>query len=267
MTDRLQELLAQKLANPLSDTINGEFMSQTILHFTATPSAADCMWCKHPDLTGELLWLFSLNDNSHLEWLKAATTACLHSCRACIESYYVSRTRVLRRYSEIYDDTAMKLFIWNIRQFDTRRLSLPLLALERDPSQYKSPVVIFALFEILLCPRWIKSPEIGGLFEQVLIKLIGAKKMLKVSEALCGMSLCSFHLNPVLRNWAVTTLLGILKPIDVVVDDEFSWKDILTCFHALSKLGTVAKVFCLFYTNSPSYYNRLPYPLGGLQSN
>lgn len=241
MTDRLHELLAQKLANPLSDTINGEFMSQTILHFTATPSAADCMWCKHPDVTGELLWLFSLNDNPHLEWLKAATTACLCACRACIESYYTSRTRVLGRYAEIYDDTAMRLFVGSIRQFDTRRLSLPLLALERDPSKCRSPGVIFALFEILLCPRWIKSPEVGGLFEQVLIRLIDARKMLKVSEALCGVVLCSFHLNPVLRSWAATTLLGALKPVDAVVDDEFSWEDILTCFHALSKLGTVAK--------------------------
>ena len=101
---------------------------------------------------------------------------------------------------------------------------------------------MFSLFEILLCPRWIKSLELGALFEQILVKLIHAKRMLRVTENLPGVVLCAFHSNDTLRKWASTTLLETVKTEGSIIDEEYSWRDILTCYYALLKLGTVTKV-------------------------
>ena len=180
--DVLEALLRRKLANPLDDALNSEFLSETITYFTT--QGTDCMWCKLPLITSELLWLFSLNDSEHLEWFKQVTTRCLQQCRPCIEAYYKQKSRIIDRFRSIYDPDTLNLFIGSIKQFDVHRLSLPLLALEQDTLQYKSPAVMFSLFEILLCPRWIKSLELGALFERVLVKLIHAKRMLRVTENL-----------------------------------------------------------------------------------
>ena len=99
--DTINALLQRKLANPLDDTLNDEFLSHTITFFTS--NGTDCMWCKSPRITSELLWLFSLNDNDHLEWFKRVTTKCLQQCRACIEAYYKHRSMIMHRFRSIYN--------------------------------------------------------------------------------------------------------------------------------------------------------------------
>ena len=244
--DALQALLQRKLADPLNDALNSEFLSETITYLTT--HGTDCMWCRLPAITAELLWLFSLDGNKHLEWFKGVTTRCLQRCRPCIEAYYRQKARIVDRFRSIYDHNTVNIFIGSIKKFDILRLSTPLLALDQDASQYKSPAVMFTLFEILSCPRWIKSPELGALFEKVLVKLIHAKRMLRVTENLPGVVLCAFHSNDTLRKWASTTLLGTVRTEGNIIDEEYSWRDILTCYCALLELGSVSRViYCHFY--------------------
>jgi SEN1 N terminal len=242
--DVLEALLQRKLANPLDDVLNGEFLSESITYITIQ-GANYCMWCKLPLITAELFWLFSLDDSEHLEWFKRVTTRCLQRCRPCIEAYYRQKARIIDRFRSVYDPKALNTFIESINRFDVHRLSLPLSVLEQDSSKYRSPEVMFSLFEILACPRWIKSPELGVLFERVLVRLIHAKRMLRVTENLPGVVLCAFHLNDTLRKWASTTLLETVKTEGTIIDEEYSWNDILTCYCALSELGSVSKVILI----------------------
>ena len=237
--DVLEALLQRKLKHPLDDALNSEFLSESITYFAT--QGTDCMWCKQPLITAELLWLFSLKDSEHLEWFKQVTTKCLQQCRPCIESYYKQKSQIIDRFRSIYAPNTLNIFIESIKQFDVHRLSLPLLALQQGTLQYKSPAVMFSLFEILLCPRWIKSLELGTLFERVLVNLIHTKRMLRVTENLPGVVLCAFHSNDTLRKWASTTLSGTVKTEGNIIDEEYEWRDILTCYCALLKLGTVTK--------------------------
>ena len=253
--DTINALLQRKLANPLDDTLNDEFLSHTITFFTS--NGTDCMWCKSPRITSELFWLFSLNDNDHLEWFKRVTTKCLQQCRACIEAYYKHKSMIMHRFRSIYNPDTLQLFTDKIHQFDIHRLSAPLSSLEEDTSRCRSPEVMHALFEVLLCPRWIKSHEIGALFERVLVKLIHSKRMLRVTENLGGVVFCALHSNAVLRKWSTTILLEGVKTecSNDMIDDEYSWQDILTRYHALLKHGSVAKdellrslALCIWWT-------------------
>ena len=54
--------------------------------------------------------------------------------------------------------------------------------------------------------RWIISKEISNLFETVLEQIISSMKMVKISEKLPGVIICSVHPNPIIRNWAKSVL-------------------------------------------------------------
>jgi DNA polymerase III delta prime subunit len=168
---------------------------------------SECIWCQYPDICGELLRLFSFKESPPLQWFREKTLKCLTSCRACIESYYGVRPSVFSGFRKIYDSATVREFEGKIHEFDVWRLKGPFASYLNDDREVRKKIPIkFLLFEILLFPGWIVSEELSGPFEGVLGEIISSRKMVKISEKLPGVVVCSVHPNAIIRNWAKTVL-------------------------------------------------------------
>ena len=167
---------------------------------------SECIWCQYTMICGELLRLFSFVESPPLKWFREKTVTCLTSCRACIEAYYGIRPKLFSSFRKIYDEATVKDFEGKIQEFDVKRLREPFEIYLNDKEKRKKLPIKFILFEILLFPGWIISPEISKLFETVLEQIISSMKMVKISEKLPGVIVCSVHPNQIIRNWAKSVL-------------------------------------------------------------
>ena len=176
--------------------------------FAFLENNSECIWCQYPQICGDLLRIFSFDECPPLIWYREKTIYCLTSCRACIESYYGIRPKLFSSFRKIYDEETVKDFEGKIHQFDVKRLQDPFINyLQNDNKENRKKIPIkFILFEILLFPGWIVSKEISNLFEKVLDQIISSMKMVKISEKLPGVIVCSVHPNQVIRNWAKSVL-------------------------------------------------------------
>lgn len=190
---------------------------------------SECVWCQYTSICGELLRLFSFVESPPLKWFREKTMNCLISCRACIEAYYGVRPKIFSSFRKIYDEATVKDFEGKIHLFDVKRLKEPFEIYLSDKEKRKKLPIKFILFEILLFPGWIISPEVSKLFETVLEQIISGMKMVKISEKLPGVIVCSVHPNQVIRNWAKSVL-----NTDIQVENEavynrinYSWDTII----------------------------------------
>ena len=219
-------LLKLKNENPQELARDQKFLTAA---FGFLEKHSECVWCQYTLICGELLRLFSFVESPPLKWFREKTLTCLTSCRACIEAYYGIRPKIFSSFRKIYDEATVKEFEGKIQQFDMKRLKEPFEIYLNDKEKRKKLPIKFILFEILLFPGWIISPEVSKLFEAVLEQIISSMKMVKISEKLPGVIVCSVHPNQVIRNWAKSVLNS-----DIQVENEtlynrinYSWDTIV----------------------------------------
>ena len=196
-------LLKLKNEKPADVSLDKKFLTAS---FSFLEKHSECIWCQYAQLCGELLRIFSFPECPPLKWFRGRTISCLTSCRACIESYYEIRPKIFNSFRKIYDEITVKDFEGKLYQFDVKRLKEPFEIYLNDKENRKKIPIKFILFEILLFPGWIASSEISALFEKVLEQIISSMKMVKISEKLPGVIICSVHPNQIIRIWAKSVL-------------------------------------------------------------
>lgn len=213
-------LLKLKNENPEDISRDKKFLTAA---FSFLEKNSDCIWCQYTQLCGELLRIFSFVECPPLKWFRERTLTCLTSCRACIEAYYGIRPKLFVSFRKIYDEATVKEFEGKIHQFDVSRLRDPFEIYLKDKESRKKLPIKFILFEILLFPGWIVSPEISVLFENVLEQIISSMKMVKISEKLPGVIVCSAHPNQTIRLWAKSVLNSEIQGDAEYARINYSW--------------------------------------------
>ena len=214
---KILQLLKLKNERPQEIERDQKFLTTA---FEFLEKNSECIWCQYTTIFGELLRLFSFSDCPPLKWFKDQTVTCLTSCRNCIESYYGIRPKLFSSFRKIYDEATVNEFEGKIHQFDVQRLKEPFELYLTDRESRKKLPIKFILFEILLFPGWIISPELGQSFESVLEKIISSLKMVKISEKLPGVQVCSVHPNSIIREWAKLVLNSDIKSQSVSNNSE-----------------------------------------------
>lgn len=198
------QILKEKNAAPHDLDKDREFFTAAL---TFLERHDDCIWCRYPQLCGDLLRLFSFQESPPLVWFRAQTVKCLTSCRNCIELYYGIRPKLWATFRKVYQEHTVVDFQNKLEEFDIQRLREPFQHYVNDRAHgWKLINLKFGLFEVFLFPGWIEHETFGPLFELALESLIEDKRMIKISERLPGIVACALHPKMQIRDWAQEVL-------------------------------------------------------------
>jgi len=219
---RVLHLLREKNAAALDIDKDREFFTAALKFLE---ERADCIWCRYPQLCGDLLRLFSFEESEPLSWFRSQTMKCLTSCRSCIEIYYGIRPKLWATFRKVYHDRTVVDFQNTIDAFDVQRLIEPFQCyIEDRATGWKQIGLKFGLFEVFLFPGWIEDQSFGPVFESALVSLIKDKRMIRISERLPGIIVCALHPKREIRVWAREILQADSEvPQDSYQRVNYSW--------------------------------------------
>ncbi|RUS30371.1 SEN1 N terminal-domain-containing protein [Jimgerdemannia flammicorona] len=218
--ENLRRLLeASRHANDDSQ-IKEDFLSSLVAYLISRPMH---WWCI-PELREflfESMILFSTASNDHVTEFKESMNEQLGTCTSCLEQYYKAKKPLYTSYVNKFAVDSVARFFDTLDAWDAERTlanlreaqeiysqttPLSVGAGENPPIQQSSmlsPRTVCALYEVLLCPAFLKRPVIDSLFVEVLIGVQRGHGFLKLANELIeGVVILMIHSDNEIRKWA-----------------------------------------------------------------